>query len=66
MNEVDQKGDPDEGQDQAGQHRQRRDERPFVTPANRPEHHQAVGEDADEHAEHHLVDAVTHKIANDP
>jgi hypothetical protein len=36
MNEVDQIGDADERQDQPAQHRQRRDERPFVTPANGP------------------------------
>lgn len=65
VNEEDQIADADERQDQPDQHRQRRDKRPFVTAANDPEHHQAVGEDPDEHAEYDLIATVAHKIAQD-
>ncbi len=66
VNEVNQKSYPNEGKDQADRDRQRGDERLFTASPDGPEHHQAVCEYADKHPEHQLVEAVTHKNADDP
>ena len=63
MDEVDQQRDGQEGIGDARQHRDRRDEVAVLRRTDRAQHHQAVGEDADEGAEHDLGRPVAHEVA---
>ncbi len=67
VNEVDEQPDSDECQPDPREHRNRRHER-IVVPhaADRPQHHDAVGEDAHEGTEHQLGGAVGHEGAQHP
>jgi len=65
MDEVDQKTDGEQCQQDRGQHRERRDEDPFISPTDGAEHDEAVGKYAQQNPEHALIPPVTHEVPED-